>query len=429
VRQRLRCPQFLARHRTQAHAFTRRRQLTFARVILLVLHKGVKSLQGRLAQFFAGLAPGEAPCAVTAGAWTQARAKLAHTAFIALNEEAVLATFYGPDNPAQVRRWRGHRLCAIDGSLLHLPGREALGRHFGWVDTANRGGPCAVRHVMGLASVYFDVLNRLGLDARLEPAHTAERQLGAMHLTAMHPGDLVITDRGYCSLEWFLRVQSAGADFLCRVPRSWLATADALFVADQEGISLTVELRANGRQRRALRRAGLALEATRVRLLSLRLATGELEVLATSLLDEAAYPSPEFGPVYGLRWGIETCYGLLKGRLGLENFTGESLEAVRQDFFSSVFLSNVESILSAPAQQELTAGDAQRQHPARVNRAQSFHALKSQALELFYSEAPAEELLAKLTRLMRAAPVAQRPQRAPPPPGAFFVPVAQSPAL
>lgn len=92
----------------------------------------------------------------------------------------------------------------------------------------------------------------------------------------------------------------------------------------------------------------------------------------------------------------------MRSRLGLENFTGESLEAVRQDFFACVFLSNVESILSAPAPQELTAGDAPRQHPARVNRAQSFHALKSQALELFCSEAPADEILAKLTRLMRA---------------------------
>jgi hypothetical protein len=61
----------------------------------------------------------------------------------------------------------------------------------------------------------------------------------------------------------------------------------------------------------------------------------------------------------------------------------------------------------------LTAGDAQRRHPARVNRAQSFHALKSQALELFCSEAPAEAILAQLTRLMRAAPVAQRKGRSP----------------
>jgi hypothetical protein len=183
--------------------------------MLLVLHKGLKSLQGRLAEFFAGLAPEAEPLAVTAGAWTQARAQLAHTAFLALNEEAVLASFYSPANQAQVRRWRGHRLCALDGSLLHLPGREALGRHFGWVQSANRGGPCAVRHVMAMASVYFDVLNRLALDGRLEPARTAERQVGALHLGAVRPGDVVLTARGYCSLEWFLRVQSAGADSSC----------------------------------------------------------------------------------------------------------------------------------------------------------------------------------------------------------------------
>jgi hypothetical protein len=258
VRQRLRCPQFLVDHRTRPEAFTRRRRLSFARVMLLVLHKGLKSLQGRLAEFFAGLAPEAEPLAVTAGAWTQARAKLAHTAFLALNEEAVLASFYSPANQAQVRRWRGHRLCALDGSLIHLPGREALGRHFGWVETANRGGPCAVRHVMAMASVYFDVLNRLALDGRLEPARTAERQVGALHLGAVRPGDVVLTARGYCSLEWFLRVQSAGADFLCRVPRRWLAAADALFGADQEGVSLRVELRPKGRQRCALRRGRAA---------------------------------------------------------------------------------------------------------------------------------------------------------------------------
>ena len=74
-----------------------------------------------------------------------------------------------------------------------------------------------------------------------------------------------------------------------------------------------------------------------------------------------------------------------------------------------VFLSNVESVLSAPAQAELSAGDAQRQYAVRVNRAQSFHALKSQALALFYREGPAEAILADLTRLMQLAPVAQRP--------------------
>jgi hypothetical protein len=32
------------------------------------------------------------------------------------------------------------------------------------------------------------------------------------------------------------------------------------------------------------------------------------------------------------RWGVETFYGVLKGRLELEHFSGQSVEAVRQDF-------------------------------------------------------------------------------------------------
>jgi hypothetical protein len=408
----LRCPAFLGRHRTHPQAFSRRRQLTFTRVLLFILQKSLRSLPGRLLDFFEGLAlEGEPLEPVTAGAWTQARAKLRHTAFIELNEAAVLPTVYGPAYAAQVRLWRGHRLCAIDSSLLQLPPSEALGQHFGWEPTANGQGPCAVRHVLGRASVYYDLLNGLALEARLEPGRVAERALGALHVGAARPGDVVLTDRGYCGLAWFGRRLGAGADFGCRVPRRWRREADALFAANQAGVSRTVDLAVKGRLRQALRQAGFLPAVLRVRLVTVRLASGELEVLATSLLDEGAYPTEAFGEGYHWRWGIETFYGVLKGRLALEHFTGQSLEAVRQDFYSSVFLSNVESILSAPAQAELTAGDAQRQYAARVNRAQSFHALKSQALALFYREGSAEAILAELTRLLQVAPVAQRPER------------------
>jgi Transposase DDE domain len=100
-----------------------------------------------------------------------------------------------------VRRWQGHRLCAIDGSSIQLPESKALGQPFGWEATANGQGPCAVRHVRAHASVYFDLLNDLVLDARLEPGRTGERALGALHLGAVRPGAVVLTDRGYCGLE------------------------------------------------------------------------------------------------------------------------------------------------------------------------------------------------------------------------------------
>ena len=216
----------------------------------------------------------------------------------------------------------------------------------------------------------------------------------------MAPGDVVINDRGYCGLDWFLRVRATGAHFLCRVPRRWHRAADACFAAHEPGQSVVIEVNSAAMQRRA----GLPTGALSVRLVSVRLPSGDLEVLATSLLDEQRYPTAGFKEVYGLRWGVETYYGALKGHLEVERFSGETLEAVRQDFFSSVFLSNVESILSAPAQALLSVGDARRRH-----RAQSFHALKAHALDLFGSDLPIEEVLRKLTRLMRATPTARRP--------------------
>jgi Transposase DDE domain len=71
------------------------------------------------------------------------------------------------------------------------------------------------------------------------------------------------------------------------------------------------------------------------------------------LLDETASPTVEFGPLYHLRWGIETFYGRLKTRLGLENFSGTSPEAVKQDFFAPVFITGLESILTDTAQARL----------------------------------------------------------------------------
>ncbi len=43
-----------------------------------------------------------------------------------------------------------------------------------------------------------------------------------------------------------------------------------------------------------------------MRLVSLRLPTGELEVLVTSLLDETVYPTAAFREPYQYRWGQET---------------------------------------------------------------------------------------------------------------------------
>ena len=102
---------------------------------------------------------------------------------------------------------------------------------------------------------------------------------------------------------------------------------------------------------------------------------------------------------------------MLKGRLDLENWSGLTVEAVRQDVQAAVLVSNLESLLSQPAQEALEAGNAGRQYPAQVNRANSYHALKEKMLELLWSARPSQEVLQEMQIWMQSNPVTVRPDR------------------
>src|SRR6266581_7214486 len=102
--------QFIARHRVRPEDFTRQRQLTFPIVMLFTLQKTVKSIQRHLHEFLEELAGQSLFEPVTPGAFTHARAKLKHTAFIELNRSSVLPVIYGPAQSHSLRLWRGHRV-------------------------------------------------------------------------------------------------------------------------------------------------------------------------------------------------------------------------------------------------------------------------------------------------------------------------------
>lgn len=125
------------------------------------------------------------------------------------------------------------------------------------------------------------------------------------------------------------------------------------------------------------------------------------------LLDEYEWPSADFLELYHQRRGVETFYGRLKTRLGLENFGGLGAEAVRQDFFATVYLSGLESLLTDEAQTRLDA--KQTRHPQRVNRAVSFN-----AFDILFGDEDAETIRERLTALFLTNPASYREGRHPP---------------
>lgn len=405
--------QFTQRHRVRPEDFTRERQLTFPVVMLFVLQKTVKSIQRHLHELLNELAGDGVFEPVTAGAWTHARAKLRHTAFIELNQTTVLASAYAVESERKLRRWRGHRLLGVDSSLLRLPRSPEMLETFGAVEVRNHLGATGTIYAQGRMSVLYDLLNRIGLDGRLESSRVGEVELAIEQLRQALPGDVLVNDRGFTGYAYLAWHHHLGLDYIARCSSGSFAAAQELFRLKRARRSKTVRLLAPVAQRAELRVLGLPLELI-VRFVSVRLPTGELEVLATSLLDEQQYPTEEFLNVYHCRWNHETFYGLMKGRLDLENFSGQTVEAVRQDFFATLLLCNLESVLSESAGQVLREQSTGEQHPRQVNHAVAFHALKDQLLGLLYSELPIETVVEKLQLMFVGAPVSVRPERKPP---------------
>jgi hypothetical protein len=401
---------FCEKHRADKKAFTRKRHFTFVNSILFLLQKTVRSIQVHVHSFFAAL--GEGTAGPSASAWSQARLKLRHTAFVELNEEAIVKVVYRDRDCPQLRLWKGHRLSAIDSSLVRLPNEEALGQEFGWVECNNQQGGCG-RYPQARLSVLTDVLNRIAIQTFFGPWNKGERELALEHVQRLEPWDLALLDRGFAEYTLWASFVRAERRFVCRCQASSFGIVNRLFKENRAGRSVVVELAVTRTQREEVRAAGLP-EVIRLRFVTVRLKTGELEVLASNLLEEALYPTDCFAELYHYRWGVETFYGLLKGRLDLGNFTGLSTEAVRQDVYATVFVSNIESILIGPANQNLKQHSLALKHPQQVNHAVSFHAIKTHIIALLASQEPIPQVVHKLQQLFLSNPTTVRPERSTP---------------
>ncbi len=72
------------------------------------------------------------------------------------------------------------------------------------------------------------------------------------------------------------------------------------------------------------------------------------EVLVTNIYDEKITPI-EFKELYFLRWGVESKYKELKSSIKIEEFSGTKPIAIEQDFYASIYLSMIGSLIKKDA--------------------------------------------------------------------------------
>lgn len=365
-------------------------------MVVIMMRKSVKSLQNVLneAQREIGALLQSDEDTITGSAYTQARKKLDYTAFIELSD-MTSEVFYEDD---EYKRFNGYRLLAVDGSIVTLPYTDDIKAAFSTMTVRNQDVDFSKEIVQARASSLYDVLNHIAIDARLDDKSVDERTQAKRHLLKARQGDLVIFDRGYPSYGLFASmIRDRQADFLMRIRKNSFKDAHYLFDGSCQDDDVILTLTPSTKAlRKTMEEQGSPL-VIKVRFIRVVLVNGEIEVLATSVLEKRRLKTKDFKLLYNLRWEIETYYDVLKNRLSLENFTGLSALAVRQDFFATIFISNYESVLTYDIDQELQKKETV--HQQKVNRSVSFNTIKNHCFDLFYSEKDTAILLTKMERL------------------------------
>jgi len=337
--------------------------LTFSNLILFII-KIRGAIQRELDEFYKALNRRDFKIReITKGALSQARAKLNEWAFIRLNEVAV-NTFY---EEAEYYVWHGMRTLAVDGTRLLLPNHASVKKEFG---QHNFGPKADSPRSMALASMLYDVLNQITIDAQIAPYSESEGDLLSKHLDKIKKGDLLLLDRGYPCFWLLFMLKARGIEFCVRLKDNWWLKVKEFVESDEKERIVTFSLPKKDRSKLA---AYPHMQNTTItcRLIKVELKSGEKEILCTSLTDAEKYLYEEFESLYHYRWNEEEAYKLLKSRIELEDFSSKTARGIKQDFHSKMFLMTLCAAYAHPIEERVTAeykADENRKHNQKINR-------------------------------------------------------------
>jgi hypothetical protein len=294
----------------------------------------------------------------TPSAYCQARSRLPVEFFRRLSRAVVGRC--GDDFPAG--RWRGHRLILIDGSGFSMPDVDELRETFGQPSGQADGCGFPVAHLLAVVEAETGYL----LKVQAAPMNTHDSAAMPAADSVLEKGDLVISDRGFCSFAHLARFRQRGVHALFRLRQRQIVD----FRPHRRHTSLNPGPKDAGRPRsRWWKRLGrhdqivdyvkpivkptwmsaadfAALpETLRLREVRFRIRVPgrrpRTVTIVTTLLDPRRYTVKALAKLYERRWQIEVDLRHLKQTLGMEVLHCQSVTSVIKELLTFVAVYNL----------------------------------------------------------------------------------------
>src|SRR5271165_2410278 len=251
--------------------------------------------------------------------------------------------------------WHGMEVTAFDGTTAELDSNGEL--------AAASGTPTGGKHpVLRIVALVRTATHRWAA-AAIGGYHDGENALADQLESALAAGTLNLADRGFFSMDRFLRFSATGAQLCWRVKNGAKSVPLKTLRTLPDGSELVMLHESDGMRARRRKEAGdlraARLPDTIARLVTFtitattgsgRTKTTRMRVL-TTLLDHEAHPAGEIAALYAERWQIEIAFLHLKKtvRGPRRPLRGQSPEFARQEAWALLLIHNITATASARA--------------------------------------------------------------------------------
>lgn len=328
--------------------FSRNRKLPFSILITFLMKKSLKSYDLKLNDFREKFEIPEEQIP-SKQAISKARMKLGWNIFEDFFR--LSAVTFLKKNTFE-KGWKGFQIYAIDGSDCEIPTTPETLDYFG--DMASQK---AKSNAGATISTLTDIMNGIILDADIQSYKTSEREMAIRHCENIKPylqtdKSIILCDRGYPSYGFLEYLYDNRFKFVMRVKEQFTK----MRTPGREDGQVYLKF---GKNMRTLRTIEVELtDKTR-------------EYLVTNLTKKDM-PAECFKEIYFLRWGIESKYQEIKNRMMLEEFSGSKVISIKQDYFISMFLSNISALLKNEVDREMVNDSEKKERPKKYQANRSY---------------------------------------------------------
>jgi hypothetical protein len=301
------------------------------------------------------VALGRDPCAKNSGTYCRARAKLPETVI----ERLTVQVAHGSE--AQVPRgwlWHGRHVKLADGTTVSMPDTEENQDVYPQHSAQKEGLGFPIARLVVLLSLATAMVSGMAI-APYSGKETGEMALMRELLGELNRGDILLTDRYFCSyfmiamlldmgVDFVARIHSARKTDLCRAKRLGKHDYLVVWTRPDKPDWMDQETYKQMPKSLTLRQVDVQVSEPGFRVESL--------IVVTTLTDTKQYTRDDIAELYHRRWHVELDIAAIKVTLGMDVLRCKTPEMVRKEIWSCLLAYNLirKTMLQAAKQKKLS---------------------------------------------------------------------------